>query len=261
METQKRKKFLIMIKPETVPLSIPEEMCNAGGCLGEGAAAHFGLTLQQCKKEKLSQVGAAGRPGSANTMSSAPCVSHKLMEAYVNISCLCKILYWQGHALPSADSKLQNRENSWWPTFAFHSFVTEGIVTIFHVLLPTLSPSRQLPHVCKPRAVCSLRIPVLRRNLFPLTTRLPFPKSQWKCQETPTASWNPRCWCTASQKNGGGGWGGRGCQKWPSSQRHGNLLLSPKLLRCLLLLGYLPQPPHHRSQHRVLPFSSVPYYY
>lgn len=53
METQKRKKFLIMIKPEIVPLSIPEEMSNAGGCFGKGAAAHFVLTLQQYKKRKI----------------------------------------------------------------------------------------------------------------------------------------------------------------------------------------------------------------
>lgn len=113
METQKRKKFLIMIKPETVPLSIPEEMSNAGGCFGKGATAHFVLTLQQYKKkEKLLHGRAAGQPTSARTASSALCVFHKLLQAYVNIICLCKILYLQGHVLPSADSKLQNRKNS-----------------------------------------------------------------------------------------------------------------------------------------------------
>lgn len=50
METQKRKKFLIMIKSETIPLSIPEEKRNAGGGFGEGAAVHSVLTLQQYKK-------------------------------------------------------------------------------------------------------------------------------------------------------------------------------------------------------------------
>lgn len=51
METQKRKKFLIMIKSETIPLSIPEERWNADGCFGKGTAAYFVLTLQQYNKK------------------------------------------------------------------------------------------------------------------------------------------------------------------------------------------------------------------
>lgn len=45
-----------MIKPETIPLSIPEERRNAGGCFGKGAAAHFVLTLQQYRKKKKKKI-------------------------------------------------------------------------------------------------------------------------------------------------------------------------------------------------------------
>ena len=40
-----------MLKPEAIPLSIPEERRNAGGCFGRGAAAHSLLKLQQYKKK------------------------------------------------------------------------------------------------------------------------------------------------------------------------------------------------------------------
>lgn len=40
-----------MIKSETIPLSIPEERWNAGGCFGKGTAAYFVLTLQQYNKK------------------------------------------------------------------------------------------------------------------------------------------------------------------------------------------------------------------